>query len=152
MDRLAEIVTDVRAAFERVHREQFLGDPVANPRLAVDVLDPAMVQDTPTVVLLTPWTINGLAFPPDDVFPEELEIAGRHHPVFRVEIGELTAFRSVNLPPEPSSMRSMAQARQLALSWAGPFRAAVGAARPGHAADGGTGPDPPAAGPRLRER
>jgi hypothetical protein len=129
MDRLAEIVADVRAAFERVHREQFLADPAANPRLAIDVLDPAVVEDTPTVVLLAPWTINGLAFPPDDEFPSEIEIAGRRRLVFRVEIGELGAFRSVNLPPEPSSLHSMAQARGLARSWAAPFQAAVAAAR-----------------------
>jgi [NiFe]-hydrogenase assembly, chaperone, HybE len=151
MDRLAEIVADVRAAFERVHREQFLGDPAANPRLAVAVLDPAVVADTPVVVLLTPWTVNGLAFPPDDEFPAELEIAGRRRPVFRVEVPELGAFRSVNLPPEPSSLSSLAQARGLARSWAGPFQAAVAAARVGRAADG-TAPGQQAAAARPERR
>jgi [NiFe]-hydrogenase assembly, chaperone, HybE len=151
MDRLAEIVADVRAAFERVHREQFLGDSAANPRLAVDVLDPAVVADTPVVVLLTPWTVNGLAFPPDDEFPAELEIAGRRRPVFRIEIPGLGAFRSVNLPPEPSSLRSLAQARGLARSWSGPFQAAVAAARAGRAADG-TAPGQQAAAARPERR
>jgi hypothetical protein len=151
MDRLAEIVANVRAAFERVHREQFLGDPAANPRLAVAVLDPAVVADTPVVVLLTPWTVNGLAFPPDDEFPAELEIAGRRRPVFRVEVPELGAFRSVNLPPEPSRLSSLAQARGLARSWSGPFQAAVAAARVGRAADG-TPPEEQAAAARPERR
>jgi [NiFe]-hydrogenase assembly, chaperone, HybE len=129
MSRLDEIVADVRAAFERVHREQFRGDPVANPRLGVDVIDPAIVADTPAVVLLTPWTVNGLAFPPDDDFPDSLEIAGRTRPVFRLRMPELGVFRSVNLPLDAASLRSMAQARGLAGSWSGHFRDAVGAAR-----------------------
>ena len=126
---LDEIVANVRSAFERVHREQFVGDQVANPGLAVDVLDPVVVEDTPTVVLLTPWTVNGLAFPPDDEFPDAVEIAGRRRPVFRILMPELGAFRSVNLPLETSALRDMAQARRLALSWAGPFQEAVTAAR-----------------------
>ena len=139
--RLDELVADVRAAFERVHREQFLADPVANPRLAVDVVDSAVVEDTPAVVLLTPWTVNGLAFPPDDRFPEALEIAGRRRPVFRITMQELGAFRSVNLPLDPAGLSGMAQARRLARSWAAPFQDAVAAARRDHAANadhGGT--------------
>jgi [NiFe]-hydrogenase assembly, chaperone, HybE len=116
-------------AFERIHREKFLGDPVANPRLAVEVIDPAVVEDTPTVVLLTPWTVNGLAFPPDGELSSSLDIAGRRRRVFRVELAELGAFCSVNLPLEAANLRSMAQARGLAKSWVAPFRDAVGAAR-----------------------
>jgi len=131
VSRLDEIVVNVRRAFERVHREQFLGDQVANPRLTVDVIAPAMVRDTPAVVLLTPWTVNGLAFPPDDVFPDAVEIAGRRRQVFRILMPELGAFRSVNLPLETSALRDMTQARRLALSWAAPFQEAVTAAREG---------------------
>jgi [NiFe]-hydrogenase assembly, chaperone, HybE len=143
--QLDEIVGNARQAFELVHRKHFLGDPVANSRLVVDVLDPAVVIDTPTALLLTPWTINGLAFPPDDEFPEVLEIAGRRRMVFRVEMAELGPFRSVNLPLEAGSLRSMAQARGLTRSWTGHFQEAVRGARapqvhqlpsePGHPAD-----------------
>ena len=129
MSGLDEIVANVRRAFARVHREQFLGDQVANPRLIVDVIAPVVVRDTPAVVLLTPWTVNGLAFPPDDEFPDAVEIAGRRRQVFRIQMPELGAFRSVNLPLETSALRDMAQARRLALSWAGPFQEAVTAAR-----------------------
>lgn len=159
MRGLDDIAVNVRLAFERVHREQFLGDPVANPRLAVEVIDPAVVEDTPTVVLLTPWTVNGLAFPPDATFPGSLEIAGRRRPVFRIEMAELGAFWSVNLPLEAASLRSMAQARTLARSWVAPFRDAVGAVRRDAAAT--AGPPPPTVGhedrinsgrlPRMRE-
>ncbi len=129
MEQLDEIVVNVRTAFELVHRKHFLGDPVANPRLVVDVLDPAVVVDTPALLLLTPWTINGLAFPPDDKFPEVLELAGRRRTAFRVEMAELGPFRSVNLPLEAAGLRNMAQARGLTRSWAGHFMDAVGAAR-----------------------
>jgi hypothetical protein len=134
MSQLDEIVANVRTAFELVYRKHFLGDPVANPRLAVDILDPAVVVDTPALVLLTPWTVNGLAFPPDDNFPEQLEIAGRPRLVFCLKMAELGAFRSVNLPLEAASLRSMAQARGLARSWSVHFHDAVGAARLARAA------------------
>lgn len=126
---LDQVVVKVRQAFDLVHRKHFLGDPVANPRLLVDVLDPAVVEDTPTALLLTPWTINGLAFPPDDEFPEALELAGRRRMVFRVEMAELGPFRSVNLPLEAGGLRSMAQARGLTRSWTGHFQDAVRGAR-----------------------
>jgi hypothetical protein len=148
MRGLDEIAADVRLAFERVHRERFQGDPAANPRLTVDVIDPAVVEGIPTVVLLTPWTINGLAFPPDGEFPDSLEIAGRRRRVFRIELAELGAFCSVNLPLEPANLRSMAQARELTRSWVAHFRDAVRVAgRASEAAAGrldpaGAGEDP----------
>jgi hypothetical protein len=129
MSQVDDLAVGVREAFERVHREHFLGDRAANPQLTVDVLDAALVADTPTVVLITPWTVNGLAFPPDDEFPHELDLAGRRRPVFRVEMPGPGTFRSVNLPPDAASLRSMDQARTLARSWTGHFRDAVQAAR-----------------------
>jgi hypothetical protein len=129
MNSLDDLAAAVRAAFERVHREQFLGDRAANPRLAVDVTDAAMLEDTPAVVLSTPWTINGLAFPPDDTFPQELDIAARRRPVFRVDMPEIGVFRSVNLPLDAASLRGMDQARTLARSWAAHFHDAVRTAR-----------------------
>ena len=129
MDTLDALVADVTRTFDRVHREQFLGDPVANPRLRVAVVDAALVADTPALVLLTPWTINGLAFPPDDVFPATLTIAGRVRPAHRIDMPELGVFWSVNLPTETAGLRDMAQAHALASSWAQPFREAVRAIR-----------------------
>ena len=129
MNSLDDVTAGVRQAFGRVHREQFLGDRAANPRLTVDVIDAALVDDTPAVVLITPWTVNGLAFPPDDRFPEVLDIAARRRPVFRLQMPELGAFRSVNLPLEAAGLRGMDQARTLAHSWASHFHDAVRTAR-----------------------
>jgi [NiFe]-hydrogenase assembly, chaperone, HybE len=134
MSSLDDVTAGVRKAFEQVHREQFLGDRAANPRLTVEVIDAAIVDNTPTVVLITPWTINGLAFPPDDEFPEVLDIAARRRPVFRVEMPGLGAFRSVNLPVEAASLSGMDQARTLSHSWAAHFHDAVRAARQAGAA------------------
>jgi [NiFe]-hydrogenase assembly, chaperone, HybE len=129
MSQLDALAAGVRVAFDHLHRDVFLGDPVANPRLAVDVVDAAIVADTPTLVLVTPWTVNGLAFPPDDDFPDSLQIAGRTRPVFRVELAGLAVFRSVNLPPQTASLHSMSQARTLARSWVAPLHEAVRAVR-----------------------
>lgn len=129
MNQADDLAARVCRAFERVHREQFRGDRAANPRLRVEVIEAAAVADTPTVVLITPWTINGLAFPPGGEFPATLELAGRRRPVFGVGMDELGVFRSVNLPVETSGLHSMDQARTLARSWAGHFQDAVRAAR-----------------------
>ncbi|HUK70822.1 MAG TPA: [NiFe]-hydrogenase assembly chaperone HybE [Streptosporangiaceae bacterium] len=155
MGQLEDLTANVRRAFDHVHREHFLGDPAANPRLLVDVLDPVVVADTPTVLLLAPWTINGLAFPPDDQFPDMLELAGRRRTVFRVEMADLGPFRSVNLPVEPAGLRSMAQARGLTRSWATHLHEAVRGARAARVSQPGSqlgNPDdperlPPAADP-----
>lgn len=142
MNQLDELVAGTRAAFERVHREVFLGDPVANARLTVDVVDAAIVVDTPTLVLVTPWTVSGLAFPPDDDFPETLEIAERRRPVFRIDMVGVGGFRSVNLPVETAALHSMAQARTLARSWVPPLHQAIRAARATRAQGGQSGAPP----------
>ncbi|MFI7545184.1 [NiFe]-hydrogenase assembly chaperone HybE [Actinoplanes sp. NPDC049599] len=143
------LVAQVRAAFERVHRAVFLGDPVANARLSVDVVDVDVVHDAPTLVLVlvTPWTVNGLIFTPDDAFPEALEIAGRRRPVFRVELTGLATFRSVNLPVDTAALRSMAQARTLARSWVPPLHQAIRTALAAPALGGRSGPPSPAGTP-----
>jgi hypothetical protein len=129
VDSLDGLVGQVHGAFDRIGREKFRGDPVANPRLTVDVLGAEVVAGVPTMVLLTPWTINGLAFPPDDVFPGALEIAGRPRPVYRLEVAGLGIVRSVTLPTETAALTGMAQARALARSWIEPFRLAVRASK-----------------------
>ena len=71
MAALADLAARVLAHFEGVHADVFRGDPAANPRLKVEVLDPEMAGDTPTLVLITPWTLNGMAFPPDGARGDE---------------------------------------------------------------------------------
>jgi hypothetical protein len=116
-------------AFAAVHRRVFAGDPAANPRLVVEVTEAAMAGDTATLVIITPWTLNGLLFSPDDIFPDELSIADRPQPVFITELEPLGRFRSVNLVSDVSGLPGPERARSLARSWAGPFRMAVEAAR-----------------------
>jgi hypothetical protein len=128
-DALGELADRVVAEFDGIHQRVFRGDPVANPRLKVEVIEPAMAEDTPTLVLITPWTLNGMAFPPDEEFPESLRFGDRAWPVFRHELEALGVYRSVGLVSHMSCLDSPSQARELAGAMAGPFRAAVARAR-----------------------
>lgn len=115
--------------FRRVHDEVFRGDPAANGSLEVEVLGAALAGDIPVVMLITPWTLNGLAFPADDRFPEHLVVNARRYPVFAHELDEVGSYRSVNLVPDVSNLRSQDEARRLASELAEPFRNAVARAR-----------------------
>lgn len=134
MGGLDELAAAVRAAFGRVHRDVFLGDSVANARLTVDVVDAAVVAGVSCVVLVTPWTVNGLIFSEGD-FPDWLDLARRRHRVFRVTMAGLAPFGSVNLPVATAALHDMAQARALARSWIAPLHEAIRAARTAPAAD-----------------
>ncbi|MFI6467952.1 hypothetical protein [Streptomyces sp. NPDC050538] len=81
---------------------------------------------------MTPWTLNGLIFPPDDTFPDELVIAGRRRPVYVTELAPLGRYRSVNLVGDVSGLSGPEPARTLARSWVEPLRAAVETARTPH--------------------
>lgn len=81
---------------------------------------------------MTPWTLNGLIFPPDDTFPDELTIAGRRRPVYVTELAPLGRYRSVNLVGCVSGLSGPEPARTLARSWAEPLCAAVETARTAH--------------------
>lgn len=116
------------AAFTEVYRTAFVGDPAANPRLSVEVVEAVRVLDTPTLVIVTPWTLNGLIFPTRDGFPHELEVAGQTRPVFEVALPPLGRFRTVNLVSNVWGIGDQRRARALARSWGGPFRDAVLAA------------------------
>jgi [NiFe]-hydrogenase assembly, chaperone, HybE len=131
MGDLDELVEAAREAFTRVHRTVFVGEPAANPRLPVDVLGAAMVVDTPTLVLLTPWTLNGLFILPDQSTPEVLTVAGRARPVFAADLEPLGPYLSVNLVSDVSAWHSPEQGRLIARSFVAPFRAAVQQLRSG---------------------
>jgi hypothetical protein len=125
MRDIHELSAAVLASFTRVHREVFLGDPAANPRLPVDVIEPLAVEDVPTMVLLTPWTLNGLFFPPDGVAPDQLTVAGRARPVFAAELEPVGRYLSVNLVPDVRGLPSPERGRTLAQACAAPFQEAV---------------------------
>lgn len=131
MDDLDTLVAATEAAFQGIYERSFRGDAATNPRLKVEVLEPAVVADTPTLVLITPWTLNGLFFPPVDVSARELVIDGERRPVFVNEIEELGRYLSVNLVPDVSNLQSPREARETARRLAEPFRNAVTALRDG---------------------
>jgi len=126
---LAALTRRTKAVFEEIHRSVFLGDPAANPRLAVDVVGAATAHDTPVLVLITPWTLNGLAFPPDGKLPETLEVSDQPRRVYAAELEALGPYHSVNLVADVSRLDRPEEARRLAGSLAEPFRTAVERAR-----------------------
>ncbi len=120
---------EVLAAFRHVHETAFAGDPAVNPALAVAVTELLLAGDTPTVVLLTPWTLNGLAFPPDRQLPARCEIGGASRLIFRGHLAGLGEYYSANLIPDVSGFTTQAEALNLALSMAGPWRDLIATSR-----------------------
>jgi hypothetical protein len=126
---LVDLANRVAEVFEGIHRRVFLGDPVSNPRLGVEVVEPALALDTPCLVLVTPWTLNGLAFPPDGRLAETLEVVDRRLPALTNELDGIGPYHAVNLMGDVSAIESPAWARRIALAFAEPFRDAVAGAR-----------------------
>jgi hypothetical protein len=126
---LGALAERTRRAFEEIHERVFRGDPASNPRLRVEVVEPAVVGDTAVLVLITPWTLNGLVFAPGDDFPDALSIGGRRLPVFSADVEGVGSYRSVNLLADVGGLDSPAGARAAAAALAGPFRDAVRRAR-----------------------
>lgn len=126
---LLRLARATETAFEAVHDRAFRGDPAANPRLTVEVLEAARVGDAATLVLIAPWTLNGLVFLEDVRFPDTLAIGPRTVPVFTNELPGIGTYRSVNLIPDVSGFSSPGEARRSARMLAGLFRDAVARAR-----------------------
>jgi hypothetical protein len=123
---------EVRAAFVTIHRRVFWSDAAANPRLRLEVTGEHTDAGATTMLLITPWTINGLIFAAE--LPAVLPLAGTRRPVHVLDLPGLGRFGSVNLVPDVSTVPDQARARALAVSWLKPFRAAVTAlipSRPG---------------------
>ncbi len=121
-----DFAEQVLTAFESVYHRFFRGDPVANPRLRVETVAPAVVLDTMTVVLVTPWTLNGLFCPPSTAVPPEwLDVSGRPRRVFPGQIEGVGRYLSVHLLPDVSHLQSPQQVRTMAAAFAGPFGASV---------------------------
>ena len=119
----------IRMVFAKIHGPAFDADTELSTGIEVDVIDAGIALDTPIFILLTPWTINGLAFPPDQRFPVAIEIDGETHPIYSIERSRLGPYRAVNLAPIGSHFPSAAHARHFA-ERAGPkFRRAVEEAR-----------------------
>ena len=111
--------------FERIHRDVFAGDPASNPALEVEIVEPREVDSLPILVLITPWTLNGMVFGDLADFPESLTVGAREYPVFAHTLAELGPYRSVNLVPDVSDFENQETARRVARAFVQPFRAAV---------------------------
>jgi hypothetical protein len=119
----------IREVFARIHGPAFDAETELSTGIEVEVIDAGIALDTPTFILLTPWTINGLAFPPDRRFPTAIEVDGTIHPVYSIERSKLGPYLAVNLAPLGSHFPSAAHALHFA-ERAGPrFRQAVREAR-----------------------
>lgn len=73
MDK-GSLASRVLVYFRRVDQLVFADGPTSNPSLVVEVIGPVMALDTCVMILVTPWTIAGLVFPPDDWRPSHLEV------------------------------------------------------------------------------
>ena len=125
MSDLQQLAATTCAAFEEIHHKTFLGDPACNPKLIVEVIGPAMVGETPTLILITPWTLNGLMFPPEGLSIPELVVGERRFPVFETTVEGLGTYSSVNLVPDVCGLADREAARHAAEALAEPFREAV---------------------------
>jgi [NiFe]-hydrogenase assembly, chaperone, HybE len=122
--RLDDLLARAGAAFRAVQERVFADDPNVNGNLMVEATEGAIVDGVPTLVLITPWTLNGLLLPCGDG-PAELRIAGTTRRAFRGDVAPLGVYWAVNLVPDVSRLSGPRQARTLASSFAEPFRGAV---------------------------
>jgi hypothetical protein len=122
---LRDLGERAEAAFRAVQKRVFADDPDVNGKLVVEVTEAAWVDRVATVVLITPWTLNGLLVPPDGEGPMELLVAGDLRRAFRGDVAPLGVYWAVNLVPDVSRLSGPRQARTLANSFAGPFRQGV---------------------------
>ena len=125
MSDLEQLATSTRLAFEDVRRRSAAGEPKWNPNLMVEVLEPAMVGQTPTLVLIAPWTISGLMFLADGAALPELTVGKRRFAVRVDSIDTIGTYASVNLVPDVSGLADQEDARHAATALALPFRKAV---------------------------
>ena len=119
---------NVLRAFRKIFMQQFKGDPVSNPNLEVDVIDAGQVVSSAgvqhAVVLITPWTINGLLLPGIGL-PEQIQIAANLRPVFTLSNPDCGEYAQVALVPDVSAYTSQKQAHTIANSFVPVFIDAV---------------------------
>lgn len=108
--------------FREVHREVFDGDPAANPTLEVEVFDHETVGAFDTLVLVTPWALNGMIFSADGEFPAKLRVGPVERPVLVNEVAALGTYASVGLVPDVSHLATMDEARTTARRMGDLFR------------------------------
>lgn len=105
------LVQSVEGYFQRIEREVFEGDPASNPNLTVEVMGADVALDTPVMIVITPWTVMAMAFPPDGRLPAELRIDHRHYPVLANAVDAIGRYHSVLLIPDVSDYRDQTAVR-----------------------------------------
>lgn len=104
--------------FRDIHDRVFLGDPAANPNLEVEVLGATSVGATAAMVLITPWTCNGLVFPADRTFPEKVSVGDAVVASRPIDLaGSIGRFWSANLIANVSRFSDQSAARRAAAAW-----------------------------------
>lgn len=125
MNSVDVFATRVFDHFDRIGRTVFAGDPAANQVLQVEIAGKSMARDTPVLILLAPWTLCGLAKPPDGGFVDNLRVNHSHYPALRNDVAGIGRYWSVLLVPDVSGYQSQDEARSAAQELFGPFRSAV---------------------------
>lgn len=118
----------LRGAFEQIHQSSFAGSALANPALSVEVLPAGLVSTAAgpqeALVLITPWTLNGLLLPGTGL-PETLLVAGHPRAVTVMDVPEIGQYAQVNLVPDVSKYTSQRQAHTIGQSMIEPFLLAL---------------------------
>ena len=113
---LEALAQSVAGYFDGLARGVFDGDPASNANLSVEVLGVSMALDTPVMIVITPWTVMGMVFPPDALLPTGLRIDHRHYPVLANEVDGVGRYQSVLLIPDVSDYRDQSAVRGDALA------------------------------------
>ena len=123
-------VERLQAAFESIHRERFAGTALANEQLEVEVIPAGLVTSSSgthqLVVVVTPWTMNGLALPGTGI-PETILVAGKPRSLTHMEVPGIGQYAQVNLVSDVSKYTNHRQARTIAQSFVEPFVQAISA-------------------------
>jgi hypothetical protein len=116
----------VQETFERIRRDTFDGDPICNEHLDVEVLEAETVGGIDTMAVITPWSIVGLCFPPEDLdLPDELMMGLRPRRLLPNELPRLGTYRSVALTSDCERLESMEAAREVVRRATAEFRQAL---------------------------
>lgn len=129
-EELSASVERLQAAFESIHRERFAGTALANEHLEVEVMAAGVVDTSGgarrLVVVVTPWTLNGLVLPGEGL-PTTLLVAGQPRAVTLMDVPEIGQYAQVNLVPDVSKYTNHRQAHTIAQSLIEPFAQAISA-------------------------
>jgi hypothetical protein len=125
MNPVDTFATNVFDHFDHIDRTIFAGDPAANDRLRVEITAKSLALDTPVLILLAPWTLCGLAQPPDGNLEVNLKVGHSHYPALKNDVASIGPYWSVLLVPDVSGYESQDEARSAADRLFEPFRSAV---------------------------